>query len=82
MSTPPRIANNQGHKALVVLRCLPRPGVAGGECSWRIKRGACGTDQGGRFWGWNGNADQPTITPSIHCQACGLHVTVKDGRAQ
>ena len=78
----PRVINNQGHKALVILRCLPRPGADGGECAWRIKRGACGSDQAGIFWGWDGNADQPTITPSIACDACKLHVSVIGGKAQ
>lgn len=29
----------------------------------QVKRGAPG---GNRVWGWDGNEDRPTITPSIH----------------
>lgn len=32
-------------------------------CAIEVKRGAPG---GHRVWGWDGNEDSPTLTPSIH----------------
>lgn len=37
------------------------PGVSGPDCLG-IQRGAPGGD---RVWGWDGNEDKPTLTPSI-----------------
>jgi hypothetical protein len=37
-----------------------------GELRWspiRLRRGAQG---GERVWGWDGNLDRPTLTPSVH----------------
>jgi hypothetical protein len=40
------------------------PGVPGPDAI-RIHRGS---DPGtARHWGWDGNEDKPTVTPSIHC---------------
>ena len=33
-------------------------------------------------WGWDGNETAPTVTPSIQCQRCGKHVTVRGGVEQ
>lgn len=47
-----------GRRALYI--CLP------GDTNMyalHVQRGAPG---GNRVWGWDGNEDQPTITPSIH----------------
>lgn len=38
------------------------PGVSGPD-ALQIQRGAAG---GPRVWGWDGNEDKPTLTPSIH----------------
>ncbi len=38
------------------------PGVSGPDAI-RIQRGPAG---GPRVWGWDGNEDKPTLTPSIH----------------
>lgn len=42
---------------------LSLPGDAGGWCAIEVKRGGPGGD---RVWGWDGNEDKPTLTPSIH----------------
>lgn len=26
-----------------------------------------GANVAGKYWGWDGNEDQPTLTPSVHC---------------
>jgi hypothetical protein len=41
---------------------LSLPGDAGGWCAIEVQRGAPG---GPRIWGWDGNEDKPTMTPSI-----------------
>jgi len=38
------------------------PGVSGPDAI-RIQRGTAGGD---RVWGWDGNTDKPTLTPSLH----------------
>ncbi len=30
-------------------------------------------------WAWDGNADRPTLTPSIDCKACGWHGWLQSG---
>ena len=40
--------------------CLP------GETRWSPIQVRKGTPGGERVWGWDGNEDQPTVTPSIH----------------
>jgi len=32
-------------------------------------------------WHWDGNVQRPTITPSIHCQECGRHFNLTNGKA-
>ena len=39
------------------------PGEGGGWSAIKVRRGAPG---GERVWGWDGNEDKPTLTPSIH----------------
>ncbi len=49
-----------------------------------------GAKQGPKTWGWNGNVERPTLTPSINCLShnpktgekyagCGWHGWLKDG---
>lgn len=33
----------------------------------------------GQRWGWDGDKNAPTVTPSYHCQKCGLHITITKG---
>ncbi len=40
------------------------PGTSGPDAI-QIQRGGPG---GHRVWGWDGNADKPTLTPSIHAR--------------
>src|SRR4051812_49288140 len=49
------------------------------RCSFRLRVGSHGTDQVSNFWNWDGNKYHPTITPSVQCQTCGLHVVVTNG---
>jgi Family of unknown function (DUF6527) len=37
-----------------------------GESSWSAIKVQQGAPGGNRVWGWNGNEDKPTLTPSIH----------------
>jgi len=39
------------------------PGIKGPDAI-QIQKGPAG---GNRVWGWDGNVDKPTLTPSIHC---------------
>lgn len=37
----------------------------------------------GRVWGWDGNVDAPTITPSVGCDnapRCGQHRVITNGK--
>lgn len=36
---------------------------------------------GPRRWGWNGNVESPSVTPSINCSRCGWHKTITKGVA-
>lgn len=33
-------------------------------------------------WNWDGNRERPTVTPSIHCIACGFHANLVEGQFQ
>lgn len=49
-----------------------------GSCCIRIRRGAA--DQAQHKWGWDGNMESPTITPSIGCDhLCGWHGFITNG---
>lgn len=53
------------------------PGTTG-PCAIQIRRG----DPGGpRIWGWDGNEDKPTLTPSIHARE-EWHGFLKAGRLE
>lgn len=71
-------------RAFVRLKCQPyvmKDGVKNtdGACEFRLIHGAAHTDSAGLVWGWDGNAESPTISPSIACLCCGLHVTITGG---
>lgn len=53
------------------------PGVSGPD-SLRIQKGPPGGD---RVWGWDGNTEAPTLTPSIHDQN-HWHGYLKAGRLE
>lgn len=36
---------------------------------------------GVKAWGWNGNEQAPSVTPSIACEQCGWHKTITNGSA-
>jgi len=75
---PPRVTSPEGSKySFVTLECFG-PSRVGLQCSFRIGPKAI-NDSAGEIWAWDGNRDAPTITPSIQCQACGLHVTITKG---
>lgn len=55
-------------------------------CPWCGRLGSIafqGADLDRPRWTWNGNADLPTLTPSVHSVpakgGCGMHVWVRDG---
>lgn len=71
-------------KAFVRLKCQPyttKDGVkkTDGVCEFRLERSAPHSDAAGLVWNWDGDVQKPTITPSIQCQACGLHVVITGG---
>ncbi len=42
--------------------CLP----GGGDSGWAAIQCRKGSPGGERVWGWDGNEDRPTLTPSVH----------------
>lgn len=44
----------------------------------------CGVSTAMKEWQWNGDADNPTLSPSVHSDrklgGCGMHVWVRDGQ--
>lgn len=57
---------------------LPCRGGKYAGCVLRIRRGAA--DEATGRWGWDGNMEEPTLTPSIACdRRCGWHGTVVKG---
>ena len=46
-----------------------------GECRFGLQREAAS----GVTWHWDDNVEKPTITPSIACQKCGMHIVVTKG---
>jgi hypothetical protein len=55
-----KLGGKQGAQTAFIYLCLP------GEknlTAVEVTRGAPG---GNRVWGWDGNEDKPTLTPSIH----------------
>jgi hypothetical protein len=53
--------------------CPRRPGH---ECSVLLKPWPI---QGAPTWEWDGNAEAPTLNPSINCGACGWHGYIRAG---
>ena len=51
----------------------------GTSCEFPVKVGSHGEVNGLKFWNWDGNEANPTISPSISCQICGLHVVITKG---
>ena len=51
----------------------------GASCEFPVKIGSHGELTGLKFWNWDGNEASPTVSPSIACQICGLHVVVTKG---
>lgn len=46
-----------------------------------IKRDGQGKNGGRPQWGWDGNWDAPTFTPSVNCEKhCGWHGYIRKGR--
>jgi hypothetical protein len=62
-----------GDKAYLVVGCRY---TSMGECLFPLwQRPAAGT-----MWQWDGNVEQPTVTPSIDCHGgCGRHFTLTAG---
>ncbi len=51
--------------------------TTGGECEFPLWSGPAG----GVMWHWDGNVEQPTISPSIDCKGgCGRHFSIISGR--
>ncbi len=63
----------------IALHC-PRTGV----CFQYVRQGEPGDADGRRYWGWDGNWEQPTIKPSIGCDdlntRCGQHMVISAGQ--
>jgi hypothetical protein len=62
------------------------PGNAGvlAHCPYCGSIGSARWAGGGPLWTWNGNADSPTLSPSLHMPVgsggCGFHCWVRDGQ--
>ncbi len=77
--------DNQGEPVDIEFRCRggkwicgPRKGHALLNCAVAIKRGE--EDRANGKHGWDGNRDEPTITPSIGCDhRCGWHGHITKG---
>lgn len=78
----PSLGNeNSGY---LLIDCLPHEtpdgiGHEGGQCDIPLIKGASYQNGQAMRWGWDGNAEHPTVTPSYQCQRCGLHVTITNG---
>lgn len=63
-------------RALLVLQCGRYNGR--GEC--HIPLNIHGPRNGAvKNWGWDGVVETPTVTPSISCDVCKLHLTITKG---
>lgn len=63
-----------GSRGYLPVKCLGRES----HCEIPLIRGAA-VDGEAKRWGWDGNIEAPTITPSYACQTCGLHINVSAG---
>lgn len=60
-------------RAFLVLKC--ERGIEG-ECRFGLWQRPAGSIT----WQWDGNAERPTITPSIDCKGgCGRHFSIING---
>jgi len=65
-----------GAKQFQIALWCPKYGV----CLQCVHSGPSGDVYNKRFWHWDGNIEQPTITPSIGCDTrCGQHMTITNG---
>jgi hypothetical protein len=77
--TPRIVPRDKPGQAFVEVACIRKPKEEPRICRFRVSTAGSSTDQAGLIWGWDGNVTRPTITPSIACQSCGLHVVIADG---
>ncbi len=56
-----RLGGKREDKLHFLYLCLP------GETRWSPIQVQNGPTGGDRIWGWDGNEEKPTVTPSIHC---------------
>lgn len=61
-------------RATLVLECE-------GQCTIPLRKGEPRMGEA-KVWGWDGNAEPPTVTPSIACTKCGFHKTLVSGQWQ
>ena len=75
------IGQRSNGRFYIELPCCPKPHkpdvAPGGRCQFSISMGPADAAQ--QIWHYDGNKYEPTITPSIQCQDCGLHVFVSRG---
>ncbi len=75
-----RLDNVDGQEVHQIAMHCPRYGV----CYQFVRRAAAGDHAGKRWWCWDGNYEQPTITPSIGCDShparCGRHMSIVAGK--
>lgn len=66
-------------KAYLEVQCEKSPH---GCCLFAVSREPAHVNDGGvHIWQWDGNINQPTLTPSIDCKGCGRHFIVTKGNA-
>jgi hypothetical protein len=78
-----RIVVRDHGKAALLVECErgTHHGNAALECHRSLWRNPPSAPNGvATMWQWDGNVEQPTITPSIDCQGgCGRHFTMTQG---
>lgn len=69
------VSPNDPNRGRLVVACAHS---TSGECRWPVWR----LPKSGTMWQWSGDADRPSIMPSIDCQnGCGRHFTMNNGEA-
>lgn len=62
-------ASGDAQHSLLVLEC-------GSQCQIPL---IVGPPKNSNVWGWDGNVETPTVSPSINCSKCGFHKTLTGG---
>lgn len=75
----PRTEAGNGYLRLKCIRHEHNGEVHDGHCLFRVSTKPAHRDGAGEVWQWDGDLLDPTITPSVQCLDCGLHVVITKG---